>query len=95
MASTGVALAQPGPLRRVMNAFQWNPGSRGKNWRRLCDGTMVEGGVPEAQSGCRSLDWKGGEDGVHHQRRGGGRWGSRRKAGLLVLRKNIPEIRAF
>ena len=33
--------------------------------------------------------------GVHNQRREGGWWGSRRKAGLLVLRKNIPEIRAF
>lgn len=84
VTSTGVALAQPGTLRRVMNTF-WGD-----------SGTMMEGGVAGAQSrAAEAWTRKDVRMVVHHQRREGGLWGSRRKAGLLVLRKDIPEIRTF
>lgn len=56
----------------------------------------MEGGVAGAQSRAAEA-WTRKEVRmvVHHQRRDGGLWGSRRKPGLLVLRKNIPEIRTF
>lgn len=84
MASTWVALAQPAPLRRVMNSFWGDPG------------TMMEGGVAGSQSHAAEA-WTRKEVRmvVHHQGREGGLWGSRREAGLLVLRNNIPEIRTF
>lgn len=84
VASTGVALAQPASLRRVMNSFWGDPG------------TMMEGEVAGAQSQAAEA-WTRKEVRmvVHHQRRESGLWGSCRKAGLLVLRNNIPEIRTF
>ena len=56
----------------------------------------MEGGVAGAQSQTAEA-WTRKEVRmvVHHQRRESGLWGSCRKAGLLVLRNNIPEIRTF
>lgn len=56
----------------------------------------MEGGVAGSQSHAAEA-WTRKEVRmvVHHQGREGGLWGSRREAGLLVLRNNIPEIRTF
>lgn len=69
----------PEPEESLAKTGQWNKGGGRGAW--------------VSESGCRSLDQRGGCDaGPPPEKR---RWpvGSHREGGLLVLRKNIPEIR--